>query len=48
MMVSTKGRYALRVLIDLALHPTDESLDQRKQMHDGRQQIINLNSLLSI
>lgn len=24
MMVSTKGRYALRVLIDLALHPMDE------------------------
>lgn len=24
MMVSTKGRYALRVLIDIAKHPRDE------------------------
>ena len=32
----------------IALHPTDESLISVNQMHDGRQQIINLNSLLSI
>ena len=48
MMISTKGRYALRVMVDLAEHPTDE-YTPLKEITD-RQQISKeyLNSILKV